>query len=198
MRPASDRWKPILEDAEGRRQHRVRDRLCSPGALNPAPPRLCCGGPARLPGRRRQDHGRRRHALLGRQVAGRGPGSQRRSGGRRPLGRAVPEHLGDGRRRRDVRQRPGAPTPSPSAGFYISDTKTPGHIYEVSVEHHVRNEFVLDNVENWEFLAPQTEQEVGATAPTRFRWRCATRRTSCSPTITAIGLRGRTIRPRRR
>jgi hypothetical protein len=31
----------------------------------------------------------------------------------------------------------------------------------MSVEHHARNEFVLDNVENWEFLAPQTEQEVG-------------------------------------
>ncbi|WP_439649536.1 glycosyl hydrolase family 28-related protein [Hephaestia mangrovi] len=46
------------------------------------------------------------------------------------------------------------------AGFYISNTSTPGHIYEVSVEHHVRNEFVLDHVRNWEFLAPQTEQEV--------------------------------------
>ena len=54
-----------------------------------------------------------------------------------------------------------SPNTFASAGFYISDTKTPGHIYEVSVEHHVRNEFVLDNVENWEFLAPQTEQEVG-------------------------------------
>jgi hypothetical protein len=46
------------------------------------------------------------------------------------------------------------------AGFYVSNTSTPGHIYEVSVEHHVRNEFVLDHVQNWEFLAPQTEQEV--------------------------------------
>jgi hypothetical protein len=54
-----------------------------------------------------------------------------------------------------------SPNTFASAGFYISDTKTPGHVYEVSVEHHVRNEFVLDNVENWEFLAPQTEQEVG-------------------------------------
>jgi hypothetical protein len=54
-----------------------------------------------------------------------------------------------------------SPNTFASAGFYISDTKTPGHLYEVSVEHHVRNEFVLDNVENWEFLAPQTEQEVG-------------------------------------
>jgi len=54
-----------------------------------------------------------------------------------------------------------SPNSFASAGFYISDTKTPGHLYEVSVEHHARNEFVLDNVENWEFLAPQTEQEVG-------------------------------------
>jgi len=54
-----------------------------------------------------------------------------------------------------------SPNTFASAGFYISNTSTPGHIYEVSVEHHVRNEFVLDNVQNWEFLAPQTEQEVG-------------------------------------
>jgi hypothetical protein len=46
------------------------------------------------------------------------------------------------------------------AGFYVSNTKTPGHVYELSNEHHVRNEIVLDGVENWEFLAPQTEQEV--------------------------------------
>lgn len=54
-----------------------------------------------------------------------------------------------------------SPNTFASAGFYISDTKTPGFVYQVSVEHHVRNEFVLDKVENWEFLAPQTEQEVG-------------------------------------
>jgi len=54
-----------------------------------------------------------------------------------------------------------SPNTFASAGFYISDTSTPGFIYEVSVEHHARNEFVLDNVQNWEFLAPQTEQEVG-------------------------------------
>jgi hypothetical protein len=33
-------------------------------------------------------------------------------------------------------------------------------VYELSAEHHVRAEIVLDDVENWEFLAPQTEQEV--------------------------------------
>jgi sugar lactone lactonase YvrE len=45
------------------------------------------------------------------------------------------------------------------AGFYISDTSTPGHAYEMSVEHHVRNEIVLERVANWELLAPQTEEE---------------------------------------
>ena len=53
-----------------------------------------------------------------------------------------------------------SPNSFAQAGFYISDTSTPGHVYEMSVEHHARNEFVLDNVQNWEFLAPQTEQEV--------------------------------------
>jgi len=48
-----------------------------------------------------------------------------------------------------------------SAGLYISDTNTPGHIYEISVEHHVRNEIVLNRVANWELLAPQTEEEFG-------------------------------------
>jgi len=48
-----------------------------------------------------------------------------------------------------------------SAGFLVSNTKTPGHIYELSSEHHVRNEIVLDGVENWELLAPQTEEEAG-------------------------------------
>ncbi|WP_374552159.1 glycosyl hydrolase family 28-related protein [Sphingobium yanoikuyae] len=53
-----------------------------------------------------------------------------------------------------------SPNSFAQAGFYITDTDTPGHVYEMSVEHHARNEFVLDNVHNWEFLAPQTEQEV--------------------------------------
>ncbi len=45
------------------------------------------------------------------------------------------------------------------AGFYISDTTTPGHAYMMSVEHHVRHEIVLERVANWELLAPQTEEE---------------------------------------
>jgi Pectate lyase superfamily protein/SMP-30/Gluconolactonase/LRE-like region len=54
-----------------------------------------------------------------------------------------------------------APNTFAQAGFVVSDTKTPGRVYQLSAEHHVRVEIVLDGVENWEFLAPQTEQEVG-------------------------------------
>ncbi|MBW8744653.1 MAG: SMP-30/gluconolactonase/LRE family protein [Sphingomonas sp.] len=53
-----------------------------------------------------------------------------------------------------------------TAGFKVSDTDTPGHVYELSNEHHVRAEIVLDNVKNWEFLAPQTEEEAGESQDT--------------------------------
>ena len=45
------------------------------------------------------------------------------------------------------------------SGFYISDTTTPGHVYQASVEHHHRTEIVMHRVSNWELLAPQTEEE---------------------------------------
>ncbi len=47
------------------------------------------------------------------------------------------------------------------AGLYISDTDTPGHVYELSSEHHVRNEVKLDHASNWEIFALQTEEERG-------------------------------------
>jgi hypothetical protein len=47
------------------------------------------------------------------------------------------------------------------SGMLVSDTKTPGKVYEVSIEHHVRVEFALNRVENWAFYAPQTEEEAG-------------------------------------
>jgi hypothetical protein len=53
-----------------------------------------------------------------------------------------------------------SPSTYAQAGFYVSNTTTPGHVYELSAEHHIRNEIVLDGVQNWEFLAPQTEEEV--------------------------------------
>lgn len=44
-------------------------------------------------------------------------------------------------------------------GVYISDTNTPGRIYAMSVEHHVRNEVRLRNVANWQIYALQLEEE---------------------------------------
>jgi hypothetical protein len=54
-----------------------------------------------------------------------------------------------------------SPNTYASAGLYVSDTTIPGHVYQISVEHHVRNEIVLNRVANWELLAPQTEEEYG-------------------------------------
>jgi len=47
------------------------------------------------------------------------------------------------------------------AGLYVSDTETAGHVYELSSEHHVRNEVRLSHVANWEIFALQTEEERG-------------------------------------
>ena len=59
------------------------------------------------------------------------------------------------------------------AGFYVSNTMTPGHVYELSNEHHVRNEIVFDHVENWDINAPQTEEEAGESPESlslEFNW----------------------------
>ena len=45
------------------------------------------------------------------------------------------------------------------SGLYISDTSTPGKVYELSSEHHVRTEIKLDQVSNWELYSLQTEGE---------------------------------------
>jgi len=47
------------------------------------------------------------------------------------------------------------------AGLYISNTSTAGHVYELSSEHHVRNEVVLRHAANWDIYALQTEEEWG-------------------------------------
>lgn len=47
------------------------------------------------------------------------------------------------------------------AGFEVSNTETPGHVYELSNEHHVRTEIKFDHVANWDINAPQTEEEAG-------------------------------------
>ena len=44
-------------------------------------------------------------------------------------------------------------------GIYISDTSTPGRIYAISIEHHVRTEARMRNVRNWKIYAMQFEEE---------------------------------------
>jgi Pectate lyase superfamily protein/SMP-30/Gluconolactonase/LRE-like region len=53
------------------------------------------------------------------------------------------------------------PSTFAQAGLYISNTSTSGRVYELSSEHHVRNEVVLNNVANWQIYALQTEEERG-------------------------------------
>ena len=52
-------------------------------------------------------------------------------------------------------------TPSPYAqsGMHISDTSTSGRVYAMSLEHHVRNEMVIQNASHWRFYAVQFEEE---------------------------------------
>jgi Pectate lyase superfamily protein/SMP-30/Gluconolactonase/LRE-like region len=53
------------------------------------------------------------------------------------------------------------PSTFAQAGLYVSHTATPGRVYELSSEHHVRNEAVFDDVSNWQVFALQTEEERG-------------------------------------
>ena len=52
------------------------------------------------------------------------------------------------------------PSESATAGLVVTDTATPGTMYQMSVEHHRKVEIVLRNVANWTFYTIQTE-EVG-------------------------------------
>lgn len=47
-----------------------------------------------------------------------------------------------------------------AAGIFISETETPGRMYQISVEHHVRHEILMRRVRNWSFYGIQTEEEV--------------------------------------
>ncbi|WP_263357611.1 glycosyl hydrolase family 28-related protein [Acidicapsa ligni] len=53
------------------------------------------------------------------------------------------------------------PSTFAQAGMYISNTSTSGRVYELSSEHHVRNEIMLRNAANWQIYALQTEEERG-------------------------------------
>lgn len=49
--------------------------------------------------------------------------------------------------------------PYAASGLRISDTKTPGRVYAMSLEHHIRTEATMHNVSNWKFYAFQFEEE---------------------------------------
>lgn len=46
-----------------------------------------------------------------------------------------------------------------STGLYISNTSTPGKVFAMSLEHHVRQEARMNNIDNWKFYAFQFEEE---------------------------------------
>jgi len=56
------------------------------------------------------------------------------------------------------------PSESATAGLAITDTATPGAMYQMSVEHHRKVEIVLKNVTNWTFYTIQTEEVWGSEA----------------------------------
>jgi hypothetical protein len=53
------------------------------------------------------------------------------------------------------------PSESATAGLVITDSSTPGTMYQMSVEHHRKVEIVLKNVSNWTFYTIQTEEVAG-------------------------------------
>ena len=53
------------------------------------------------------------------------------------------------------------PSTFAQAGMVVSDTSTPGRVYQMSSEHHVRHEVQLHRVAHWQIYALQTEEERG-------------------------------------
>jgi len=53
------------------------------------------------------------------------------------------------------------PSTFAQAGMVVSDTETEGRAYQISIEHHVRNELEVRNAAHWHFYALQTEEERG-------------------------------------
>lgn len=54
-----------------------------------------------------------------------------------------------------------SPNTYASSGFRVSNTTTPGRIFELSAEHHVKTEIEIFDSANWQLFAPQTEEEGG-------------------------------------
>ena len=151
--------KPLLEAPQGRHQHRERPRHLHRRHQSARHGHSLDGGRALAPGRRAVSR-RRRHLSAGRgQIRVLQLRSRRQV--RSPAGRWGAQYPslwvthGGGGTFANI----WTPNTFAQSGFYVSDTTTPGHVYELSAEHHLFNEIKLDRVENWDFNAPQTEEE---------------------------------------
>jgi hypothetical protein len=51
--------------------------------------------------------------------------------------------------------------PFASSGLRITNSTTPGRVYQLSAEHHVKTEIEIFDSANWSLFAPQTEEEGG-------------------------------------
>lgn len=51
--------------------------------------------------------------------------------------------------------------PFASSGFRVTNSATPGRIYQISAEHHVKTEIEILDSAHWSLYAPQTEEEGG-------------------------------------
>ncbi len=51
------------------------------------------------------------------------------------------------------------PSPFAHAGMIVEDTDTPGWVYQLSSEHHLRYEVIVRRARNWKFYALQFEEE---------------------------------------
>jgi hypothetical protein len=51
--------------------------------------------------------------------------------------------------------------PFASSGLRITNSTTPGRVYQLSAEHHVKTEIEIFDSANWSLYAPQTEEEGG-------------------------------------
>jgi hypothetical protein len=53
------------------------------------------------------------------------------------------------------------PSTFAQAGMMVTDTTTPGRVYQLSSEHHIRYELQVHHAAHWSFTALQTEEERG-------------------------------------
>ena len=51
------------------------------------------------------------------------------------------------------------PSPFAHAGMMVENTTTPGWVYQMSSEHHLRNEVIVRDAANWSFYGLQFEEE---------------------------------------